>query len=243
MRTWFSIVGVLLMQNAIMADEPSSKLPLPDSLVALDSAEGAKRLEGCAARKSFLSLVSYFETQENLAYCGPASAVCVLNASGIARPVSSAHGKYRLFTQSNFFTPAVEKVIPASTVRRIGMTLRQLGDTLSAHGVKVQTIHATESRLDDFRREAVDLLKSGEGFVLVNYLRRSIGQQSGGHISPIGAYHASSDSFLVLDVSKYKYPPVWVPSKDLWRAMREVDSASGKSRGYILLSKDTSKQN
>lgn len=239
MNTWITILGFVfaVCETSVVAGQPQTGLPLPKLLIALDSPEGEQRLEESDAKKTFLTLIRYFENQENLAYCGPASAACVLNASDAARPISGAHGEYRLFTQSNYFTPAVEHIVPSSTVKRIGMTLKQLGDTLRTHGVEVETIYASESGLDEFRQQAIDRLKSGKGFILINYLRRSIGQESGGHISPIGAYHAESDSFLILDVSKYKYPPVWIPIKDLWRAMSEgVDGASGKSRGYVLLS-------
>jgi hypothetical protein len=44
--------------------------------------------------------------------------------------------------------------------------------------------------------------------VIVNYLRKAIGQEKGGHISPLAAYDAETDRFLILDVSRYKYPPV-----------------------------------
>ena len=44
----------------------------------------------------------------------------------------------------------------------------------------------------------------------MNYLRKAIGQERGGHISPLAAYDAKSDRFLILDVARYKYPPVWV---------------------------------
>jgi hypothetical protein len=44
--------------------------------------------------------------------------------------------------------------------------------------------------------------------------------------------------FLILDVSRYKYPPVWVKATDLWKAMDRVDSSgSGKKRGFVLVSR------
>ncbi len=42
--------------------------------------------------------------------------------------------------------------------------------------------------------------------------------------------------FLILDVSRYKYPPVWVKASELWQAMVTVDSVSGKTRGFVLVS-------
>jgi len=49
------------------------------------------------------------------------------------------------------------------------------------------------------------------------------------------AYHEASDSFLILDVAAYKYPPVWVPAQALWEAMQAVDSTSGRSRGFVVV--------
>ncbi len=43
---------------------------------------------------------------------------------------------------------------------------------------------------------------------------------------------------LILDVSRYKYPPVWVKTEDLWKAMNTVDSTSGKTRGFVFVSKN-----
>jgi hypothetical protein len=72
----------------------------------------------------------------------------------------------------------------------------------------------------------------------VNYLRKAIGQQTGGHISPLAAYDAKVDRFLILDVARYKYPPVWVKTSDLFDAMNTTDAANdSKTRGYVLVAK------
>lgn len=64
-----------------------------------------------------------------------------------------------------------------------------------------------------------------------------MGQEKGGHISPIAAYNQETDRFLILDVSRYKYPPIWVKTADLWRAIATVDSVSGKTRGFVFVSR------
>ncbi len=89
--------------------------------------------------------------------------------------------------------------------------------------------------LDRFRQMAVTNLQESDNFVLVNYLRKSIGPQRWGHISPIAAYNQQTDCFLILDVSRYKYPPVWVKASELWQAMA-TNSDSGKTRGFVLVS-------
>ncbi|MEB3210892.1 MAG: phytochelatin synthase family protein, partial [Leptolyngbyaceae bacterium] len=74
-----------------------------------------------------------------------------------------------------------------------------------------------------------------DNYVVVNYLRRAIAQERGGHISPIGAYDADTDQFLIMDVSRYKYPPVWVSAEALWSATNTVDFVSGRTRGFLLI--------
>ncbi len=72
--------------------------------------------------------------------------------------------------------------------------------------------------------------------MIINYLRKAIGQERGGHISPLAAYDAETDQFLILDVSRYKYPPVWVTAPDLFNAMNTVNSDNHDlTRGYVLV--------
>jgi len=117
------------------------------------------------------------------------------------------------------------------------MTLDQLGGILSLYPVAVEVHHAETGGVDEFRRLASESLASLNRFVIVNYLRRVLGEEIGGHISPLGAYDEKSDRFLILDVARYKYPPVWVKTADLFDAMNTLDSDNdNKTRGYVLIS-------
>jgi hypothetical protein len=43
----------------------------------------------------------------------------------------------------------------------------------------------------------------------------------------------------VLDVSCYKYPPIWVKAADLYSAMDTTDADNkGRRRGFVLIRKD-----
>ena len=118
------------------------------------------------------------------------------------------------------------------------MTLNQLGGVLAAHDLDVEVIHAADSSVDAFREAAVAAIGDDEHFVLVNYLRKAIGQEAGGHISPLAAYDADTDRFLILDVSRYKYPPIWVEAAALFGAMNTEDSDNAnQTRGYLLVSR------
>lgn len=57
--------------------------------------------------------------------------------------------------------------------------------------------------------------------------------------APVGAYNAHKKMFLILDVSRYKYQPTWIPQQKLFTAISKgVDSESKKSRGFIISYKE-----
>ena len=68
--------------------------PLPDSLVSLNSAEGAARLARARYRADYDALAQAYQPQALASYCGVASGVTVLGALGTATD------------QRAFFTPA-----------------------------------------------------------------------------------------------------------------------------------------
>jgi Phytochelatin synthase len=218
----------------------AQKESTPKEPVYLDSAEGLKRLEESDARQSFVPLSMYFVTQETQTFCGVASSTMVLNAlvPKDQRAIVYEWKPYRLFAQSVFFTCEVEKIAPRNDVLDRGMTLEQLGKALGTSPVNVDVFHAGGKNDEDvFRNKAKEVLRSHDSFLIVNFDRKKVGQVGGGHFSPIAAYHEPTDSLLVYDVARYKYPPSWVRTKDLWNAMNTTDSDSKKNRGYLIVSK------
>jgi hypothetical protein len=214
-------------------------LTLPQNLIAFNSPEGEKLLFESQSRDDFFPLGMQFVTQNNQAYCGVASIVMVLNGLQIPAPEAQQYSPYRVFTQENFFNnEATRKVLAPEVVSRMGMTLEQIGQLLASYGVKVKVYHAADTNLEDFRKLVSQNLKQPANFVLINYLRKEIGQEKGGHISPIAAYNEKTDRFLIMDVARYKYPPIWVKTADLWKAMATVDSVSGKTRGFVFVSRN-----
>lgn len=234
---WMTLL-VVAATAAGLSQARAETLPLPDSLVSFESDEGEALLIGAEARRDFFPLSSHFVNQINPAYCGPASISMVLNALDVPRPASDMTTGLGLFDQENIFTPATDAVQPAAAILSppFGMTLTQLGGILAAHDLEVEVVHAGDSDVDGFRKAAVAAIDDDDRFVLVNYLRKAIGQETGGHISPLAAYDADTDRFLILDVSRYKYPPVWVEAAALFGAMDTEDSDNGgKTRGYVLV--------
>lgn len=184
-------------------------LPLPSNLTGFDTDPGEKLLLDADAREAYFPLASNFVTQKNQAYCGVASIVMILNSMKVPAPPVPEYEPYKTFTQDNVLDERTDKVLPRSVLMEIGMTLDQIGGILETQPAKAEVHHAAESSLDEFRKAAVSYLAQPGHFVIVNYLRKAIHQEKGGHISPLAAYEAESDRFLILDVARYKYPPVW----------------------------------
>lgn len=110
-----------------------------------------------------------------------------------------------------------------------GLSLEQASKLLDCHtskewAVTVQHVNpSSELTLQKMRYELKAALIDPDARVIINYDRKGFGQVGGGHFSPLGAYHVSTDSFLVVDVAKYKYPPVWVGADTLYSAMATMD--------------------
>ncbi len=213
-------------------------LPLPPNLTDLNSDQGEQFFLESGDFVAYFPIADNFVTQKTQAYCGVASMVMVLNAAGVPAPSTPEYQPYRIFTQDNLLDERSDPVLPREVLARQGMTLDQLGGLLALHPVTVEVHHAADGGLDAFRAAARDYLTAKDHFVVVNYLRKAIGQQTGGHISPLAAYDAMADRFLILDVARYKYPPVWVKAAELFDAMNTIDAVNdNKTRGYVLVAK------
>jgi len=118
------------------------------------------------------------------------------------------------------------------------MLLTEVARVLEVYGAKVDLYLAASSSVDAFRQVAVRSLSEPGHHVVVNYSRSLLGQEGAGHTSPVGAYDADTDRFLVLDVARYRSPTVWITSDHLFAAMAAPKSpASSQSRGFLLISK------
>jgi hypothetical protein len=237
MRVLTSILKVASLSLCLTIGQVSAQtLPLPEPLINLNSEQGARLLLESEANRAYWPLSIQFVTQKNQAYCGVASLTMVLNALGVPAPSTPEFEPFKTFTQDNLLNDETERVLPKEVLAKIGMTLDQIGGLLTTFGVKADIHHAADTSLDEFRKLATEALSTPNRYVIVNYLRRAIGQERGGHISPVAAYDADTDRFLVLDVSRYKYPPVWVEADDLYAAMNTPDSDNqNRTRGFVLV--------
>ena len=230
-------------------------------LVLWGSDEGMERFSRAEAKVDFFKLANHFESQNNKIYCGVASSVIVLNALRVRNDkkekllpradsvLSDADRQYipmvfspffDRYTQDNVFSENAKSKLeilgkPINKKRDIGLQLAQLQSLLQSHQLKVEKKVVNEAlKIESIREDFIKNLKQKDDYILVNYLRETLKQPGGGHISPLGAYDAQSDSVLVMDVNSNKEDWVWVPLSLLVASMATFDA--NENRGYLLIS-------
>ena len=228
-------LALIIVLSVLVSVPPASKAAEP-TVIYWNSDAGKVLRSRIPADADYWQLSPWFAEQINQTYCSVASAITVLNALPIKKPVDPVYAPNAYFTQSNYFSAEVVKIISPKTVLFQGMTRDEMARTLARHGVK--TISIAGDSLDENSLRSLlqkDLGDDGQ-FVLVNYLRTSVGQKGGGHWSVLAAYDAQSDSVLILDVAKYMYAPVWVGIGTLQKAIATMDETSNKARGLVVVS-------
>ncbi len=248
---------LLMLALGSVAPEP------PQGLVPFASTESMARLDRSRHKIDFFTLANHFESEQNVAMCGPATAVIVLNAlragnDKVARPRDPSlfpaefsanlpkgiDPVFDRYTQGAFFDEKFNSVKPKAVFfglpdkggkRDPGMQLRQLHEVLLKHGLDSQ-IRVVGEGADEKTLEAeiVANLATANDYVIVNYTREALGQKGRGHISPVAAYDETSDSFLLLDVNPNQgHTWVWVPAHALFASMRTKDTV--ENRGFLLV--------
>jgi len=231
------------------------------SLVDWQSEEGLKLLSESKYNIDFPALSNQFQNQFDKISCGPTTGAIVLNTLrlGIQKtlPKINFPQKYKRYLPKAL-DPHVERYSPESFMKPkklikkkitqktktlkqlygqkkdLGLQLRQLHEIFLAHGVDSKIRVVSEDLPDKtIKQELMKNLQTKADYVVINYKRTLLGQKGGGHISPLGAYHEKTDSFLIMDVNSTRYNWVWVPTKKLIEAMRSFDMK--ENRGYLLL--------
>lgn len=196
-------------------------------LIDRDSANGQILLrEAMAAGAASAGIAHSSVKQIHKKVCGVATTCVLLSSRGC------------IFTEESLWE---EMGIPTSvtdktSVQANGMTLDTFSRFVIACGLTgARKVFSKDSSPEAFREMASTALSSG-GLVAVNYHMETLGQGSGlgGHLSPLAAYHAATDSFLVLDV----WPETnacWASTDTLYKSMATFDSTSNSSRGWLVI--------
>lgn len=251
------MVSLALVSNAFGLETASNQ---PTPLVLFASDEGLTRLARSTAKADFPALANQFEAQSNAAFCGPTTAAIVLNAvhgrnNDLPRDRSRLRaddlkfvpGGFDLtvprFTQDNVIDKGLKTrsqvlgepvLINGKSIQDFGYQTRQMDEMLRLNGLTTRLVIVDDGKPEaDIRTDLIQNLSTPGSYVIVTYKRSAVGQQGGGHISPVGAYDQLSDSFLVLDVNPSSAGWVWMPTSVLVKGMRTFDTI--ENRGYILV--------
>ena len=206
-------------------------------VVYVDTPRGAELFDEAKVKGHFWTLCRYFISEKFLTYCGIASSVTVLNSLAIEAPDEPQIYPYKMFTQDNIFTDEVLHHRRPLDVEKGGNTLGQLATVLAALHVDVAIYFGSDMSPDETRQTILGALQAPDQRVIVDFDRKVLGQKGGGHFSPLAAYHQGEDRFLLLDVARYKLPPCWVPAAVLHEAISGTDTTSGKSRGFLIVTR------
>ena len=203
----FAALAVLIAARACVAeDDRRSLLPVPAGDLALNSTEGWNRLRDASHAAPFATVAMHLETQRNQAFCSAATAATMLNAlssAGQAAPVDGFYAPHPYFTQRAIFeSPCVNRVptsdgsatVSAKFVATHGATLHEWSSYISCFA-DARRVHAEDATPAAFRDQLRDAFSSTPPrMVGINFLRTSVGEVGGGHMSPVGAYDEIADA-------------------------------------------------
>lgn len=179
-----------------------------------------------------------WEVQINQAYCAIATSAAVLNSfrGPIALPQDPIYEPFPWATQMTLVEDECVKaaVFDIDSVKRAGLGIGMVPNLLNCFLVPegfnamAYPVDPEFSSQDQLKDVVVNALLDKNSRVVLNYDRGGIGQgpMGHGHWSPIGAYSSEIDSFLIMDVAKYKYPPVWVSTDKLFGGVGTLDVCS-----------------
>jgi glutathione gamma-glutamylcysteinyltransferase len=226
-----------------MAGHAEPFFPLIEQFVTQDEPTfcGAPAARAARTFPGFCELCLLARTHTGLHALSPGlgSLTMVMNALGVdprRRWRDETGPGWRWWSDTMFVggacSPSLEEL------RDEGVSMDMLARLAATSGAEVSVHRPTDGgeTLDSFRSDIISAARmEEEAFLVTSFDRASLGQTGGGHFSPIGAYHEESDSVLVLDVARFKYPPYFVALRDLWDASVVTDPATEKSRGWMWL--------
>ncbi|PAV76875.1 hypothetical protein WR25_25970 [Diploscapter pachys] len=209
--------------------------PLPESCIDFSSEAGKKMfteslLEGNA--NIYFKLAAHFRTQDEPAYCGLSTLVMVLNSLEVD-PGRVWKSPWRYYHES-----MLDCCVPLENAKKIGINLPQFGCLAMCNRLHtvIYTADDTDFFLNRFRENLTKSVRSDTDVVVASYDRAQLDQTGSGHFSPLAAYHSATDSVLIMDVARYKYPPHWVTLKQLQKSMCSIENTTKKPRGEFAQS-------
>ncbi|RYR69543.1 hypothetical protein Ahy_A03g016099 [Arachis hypogaea] len=120
--------------------------------------------------QGFNSLISHFQTQTELTYCGLTSLTMVLNSLAID-PGRKWKGPWRWFDES-----MLDYCGPLETVRANGISFEKLASLGHCAGAKVEAFRASNITIDDFRKYVTKCSTTDDCHIIASYHRAALKQ-------------------------------------------------------------------
>lgn len=226
--------------HAVDLDTADAKYAPWVSLLREDSAY----LRGASA-PTYWALAPFYVGQFTESACSLASAAMLVNAGRADR---GRRAGSKLVTQQALLETVGSELWRAQVAHDggRGVGLLQLRDLLAASFAAsevaagdIEAVPLTQHGAEHLARFR-DTLRACETtpgrFVVANYYMAAvIGRGEYGHFSPIGAYDATRDRVLILDVYRVEFEPYWVPAERLFEGMATINRADGEPRGYLAI--------
>jgi len=230
---------------------------LPEHLVALSAPEGQQALVRAMVQQTaatYFILTQHWDNQSDPASCGVTTLRQVLNAAGMDPTAVRWKGGWRYYGSDSM---VVCRCMDPVRIQRAGITLPEFVRLAHCHGLEGRSERPDAVRTEgknghtntvvDFRNDVLQSLRTTPTapsddpedivpptFLVVSFSRAVLQQTGDGHFSTVAAYDAETDSCLVLDVARFKYPPYWVSVDELFESMRPIDPVTKESRGWSL---------
>ena len=186
-------------------------------------------------------LIKSYLRQQNGTTCSIVSLCMILNAKLYSNS-KETFDEDSLWTElklTQIFHKYSTKV-PIYKLLSKGVSLDEVGHIFTDFGFKsISITHCDQSSIQSlniFRNQCQQIFSKDtiNKVIICNFeLSHLSSSINGGHISPIAAYHESSDRVLVLDPILGK---IWVNISKLYQAMNTKPHQSHKHRGYLIAS-------
>lgn len=248
----FSMLVLSVVCAAYAEDAPKPKYGPAGKAIATPLAQDSSyfRKSGVKA-PDYWSMSPFYSAQFNDKACSVASVVTVLNAARVPlkkmSDVMNVRHEELLASSVGQVENWSDRVGEKGFKGEYGTDLKTLAKvteaSFKANGfpdVKVTAVHVEDQSSATLKRVRSDLIaneRGSENYIIANFIQKAFTDDfDGGHISPVGAYDASKDRVLIMDVDRQWYEPYWVSFKDFVAGMNTKDKGANAYRGYIKIS-------
>ena len=246
LKTLFASLSLSLLAGVAAAEDAAKPKLGPAAIpITADHAYLNK-----ADAPDYWAISPFYIHQQTSSACSLASVTIAVNAMRGLPALSED----TLVTQDNLLEATKDKRWAEQAADEgDGVTFSDLVEdttqSLKAFDIKADVAAAQPSKdqaatLEAFRAMLVENEASAKDMVLVYFNQGVVtGDWDGPHVSPIGAYDATTDRVLIMDVDREWYVPYWTKTETLFDALKRPAPAdqgvlAGETGGWVRIGKN-----